>query len=132
VSDAVEPRWLDRRRVVAIHTSQIREHGGASGIRDEGLLESALARPQHHWSYTRATVPQLAAICALALAKNHPFVDGNKRTAFVALELFLGMNGHEFVATDADSVVMMLRVASSDVSDEDFGAWVADNSRPRV
>lgn len=119
-----EPVWLDRHIVLAIHSEQIAEHGGAAGVRDEGLLESALARPVNHFSYTGADIPELAAIHALAIARNHPFVDGNKRTAYVALELFLALNGYRFPAPDADSVVTMLAMAAGEVEDAVFVAWV--------
>jgi death-on-curing protein len=126
-----EPVWLDRRRVVAIHGEQINDHGGASGTRDEGLLESALARPMNHFAYTGASVPELAAVYALAIARNHPFIDGNKRTAYVALELFLDLNGYDFVASDARSVVSMLAMAAGEMSDEEFIAWVGADARRR-
>jgi death on curing protein len=125
-----EPAWLDRRLVLEVHAAQIAEHGGAAGIRDEGLLESALARPQNHHHYTGADIPELAAFYALAIARNHPFVDGNKRTAYVALELFLAKNGHGFVASDTDAVLMMLRMAAGDIEDAEFARWVRENARP--
>jgi death on curing protein len=126
---AVEPAWLDRRRIVAIHSTQIREHGGTDGIRDEARLESAIARPRSHALYTDARVPELAAVYALAIARNHPFIDGNKRTAFVALELFLAKNGHSFDASDADAVLTMLAMAAGDITDDAFIEWVRTNSR---
>ncbi len=125
-----EPVWLDRRLVLAIHSEQIAEHGGATGVREEGLPESALARPQNHFAYTGASVPELAAIYALAIARNHPFIDGNKRTAYVALELFLAKNGHRFPASDAESVLTMLEMAAGDLSDEAFIAWVRRHATP--
>jgi death-on-curing protein len=129
MTDDAEPAWLDRRLMLEVHAMQIAEHGGASGIRDEGLLDSALARPRNHAHYTGAEVVELAAIYALAIAHNHPFIDGNKRTAYVALELFLAKNGYSFVASDADSVVMTLRMAAGDLSDDEFVRWVKDNAR---
>jgi death-on-curing protein len=126
-----EPVWLDRRRIVAIHTEQIGDHGGASGTRDEGLLDSALARPQNHFAYTGATVPELGAVYALAIARNHPFIDGNKRTAFVALELFLDLNGFDFVAPDVDAVVAMVQMAAGETPDEEFVGWVVGYARRR-
>ena len=131
MNGVVEPVWLHRRHVVAIHGEQIQAHGGASGIRDEGLLDSALARPQNHLAYTGATVPELAAIYPLGLARNHPFIDGNKRTAYVALELFPDLNGYDFVASDAQSVVAMVQMAAGEMSDEDFVAWVGGLTRRR-
>jgi death-on-curing protein len=131
MTDPTDPVWLDRRRVVAIHREQINDHGGASGTRDEGLLDSALARPRNHFAYTGASVPELAAVCALAIARNHPFIDGNKRTAYVALELFLDLNGFDFVASDVEAVVAMVEMAADDMSDEDFVVWVGNFARPR-
>lgn len=129
MNEALDPAWLDRRLILAIHDEQLAEHGGAAGVRDQGLLESALARPANHAAYTNAGVPELAAIYALAIARNHPFVDGNKRTAYVALELFLAMNDHVLVASDADAVVAMLAMASGEMADTDFIAWVRDHAR---
>ncbi len=90
-----------------------------------------MARPQNHFAYTGAAVPELAAIYALALAHNHPFIDGNKRTAYVALELFLALNGYDFLASDAESVVAMLGIASGEMGDEEFLAWVAGFAKRR-
>ncbi len=125
------PVWLDRRRIVAIHTEQLRDHGGASGTRDEGLLDSALARPQNHFAYTGATVPELAAVYALAIARNHPFIDGNKRTAFVALELFLDLNGFDFIAPDVEAVVGMVQMAAGETPDDEFVGWVVGYAKRR-
>ncbi len=131
MTSGARPRWLDRRLVVAIHREQIREHGGAAGLRDDGLLESALARPQNHFAYTGAAIPELAAIYALALAGNHPFIDGNKRIAYVALEFFLDVNGYDFIAPDADSVIAMLGIASGDWTGDEFVAWTSDFAKSR-
>ena len=127
-----EPRWLDRRIALAIHDRQLADHGGASGIRDEGLLESALARPQQHAAYATPDLAELAALYAIAIAHNHPFIDGNKRTAYVALELFLAKNGASFVASDTDCVLMMLGMASRELDDDAFVAWVRANMRLTV
>jgi death-on-curing protein len=129
VSDATI--WLTSRIVRVVHDEQLAEHGGASGIRDEGLLLSALARPQNHGEYTGAEIPELAAITAIAIARNHPFIDGNKRTAYVALELFLEINGYDLTASDAESVVAMLALAAGELSDEEFIAWVKMFSFPK-
>ena len=125
-----EPIWLDRRVVFAIHSEQVTEHGGGLGLRDEALLESALARPQNHFAYTGAGVPELAAVYALAIARNHPFIDGNKRTAFVALELFLRRNSHVFPAPDVECAVTMLEMAAGMMTDEAFIAWVRRHAVP--
>jgi death-on-curing protein len=109
---------------------QIAEHGGALGIRNRSLLESALARPEQHAALGGAAndVPLLSALYAIAISRNHPFLDGNKRVAFVALETFLNLNGFELVAEDASSVSQMLALASGESSDEMFIAWVRANS----
>ncbi len=107
--------WLGRNVVVAIHETQLARHGGATGVRDEGLLESALARPLNLASYGEPDTAKLAAMYALGIARNHPFVDGNKRTAFGALLLFLSQNGLELEAAEAEAVVIMLSMASGDM-----------------
>ena len=112
-----------------MHDEQLAEHGGALGIRDEGLLESALARPLNLASYGDPDTAELAALCAIAIARNHPFVDGNKRTAYVALESFLELNGCEFPVSDRDAVIAMLALAGGTMSDEEFTVWVRGNTR---
>jgi death-on-curing protein len=124
--------WLSRRVILAIHDEQIAQLGGASGIRDVALLESALARPQNHAAYGQPDIAELAAIYALAIPHNRPFIDGNKRTAYVALELFLAANAFDFTASDADAVVMMLQMAAGDVADEAFIDWVRLWTRKRA
>ena len=116
--------WLTRELLLAVHDEQIAEHGGASGIRDVGLLESAIARPLDHAGYDGADIAALGALYALAIARNHPFVDGYKRTAFVALETFLVLNGVALTAGDAEATVMMLDMAAGTVGDAAFIAWV--------
>ena len=116
--------WLTRELLLAVHDEQIAEHGGASGMRDMGLLESAIARPLNHAGYGGADLAELGALYALAIARNHPFVDGNKRTAFVVLETFLVLNGLELTASDAEATVMMLDMAAGVVSDAAFIEWV--------
>lgn len=123
--------WIDAAVVHAIHEEQIAEHGGSAGLRDQGLLESALARPQNLASYGEPDVAACAAAYGYGLSRNHPFIDGNKRTAFVAVELFLGLNGYEFEAADADCVLTMLRVAEGSISETNFAAWIRENSRKR-
>jgi len=116
--------WLTRELLLAVHDEQIAEHGGASGIRDIGLLESAIARPLNRAGYGKGDLAELGAFYALAIARNHPFVDGNKRTAFVALETFLVLNGLELTAGDAEATVMMLDMAAGTVSEAMFIEWV--------
>ena len=121
--------WLSTKLVQAIHDEQLRQHGGAIGLRDLGMLESALARPLNRAGYGDPDIAELAALYAIGIARNHPFVDGNKRTAYVALETFLEMNGCMFGATDADVVITTLRLAGNDISDDDFIAWVRLHAR---
>jgi death-on-curing protein len=116
--------WLSRRLVLALHDEQLREHGGATGIRDEGLLDSALARPLNHAGYGDPDLAELGALFAIGIARNHPFIDGNKRTAFAALFTFLGLNGAEFEPSEVDATMTMLALASGNISDPDFIAWV--------
>jgi death on curing protein len=123
--------WLSRQIVLAIHDEQLAEHGGAVGVRDAGLLESALARPLNHAGYGDRDIAALAAPYPIAIARNHPFVDGNKRTAYVALESFLELNGCEFAASDRDAVIATLALAGGKMSDDEFTAWVRSHARIR-
>lgn len=116
--------WIELRDIVAVHEAQLSEHGGAEGIRDQGALESALARPQNLLAYGDPDAASLAASYAFGIAKNHSFVDGNKRTAFVALELFLALNGYTLTADDVQCVLIMLGVAESSVSESELADWV--------
>ena len=120
--------WIDAAAIHAIHEEQLAEHGGSAGLRDQGLLESALARPQNLVSYGKPDVAACAAAYGFGLSRNHPFIDGNKRTAFVAVELFLFLNAHVLDAADAECVLTMLRVAEGSISEEDFAAWIRENS----
>jgi death-on-curing protein len=120
-----EPQWLSRVVVDAIHSDQLREHGGLPGIRDETVLESALARPQQKWHYTAdADVPLLAAAYAFGLVKNHPYRDGNKRIGFLAMATFLGLHGYELTATDAEVVTEMLALADGRVTENALVDWI--------
>jgi death on curing protein len=120
--------WLLDNTVLALHEAQLAEHGGGVGIRDRGLLESALLRPQQLAHYGDADIAALAAAYGFGLAKNHPFVDGNKRVAFVVTETFLLLNGVELVADDADCVTMMLNLASGEIGEEHFADWIRKNT----
>ena len=120
--------WIDPSVIHAVHDEQLGEHGGASGLRDAGLLESALARPLQLAAYGEADAAALAAAYGFGLAKNHPFIDGNKRTAFVAVELFLTLNGWSLRASDADCVMAMLRLAGGELTEAQFADWVRTNS----
>ena len=122
--------WLGRFLIETIHGEQLAQHGGGLGLRDAGLLESALARPLNRAGYGDPDIVELAALYALAIAKNHPFIDGNKRTAYVALETFLALNGMIFPASDAEAVVAMLDMASGAMGEDEFTAWVREHARP--
>ncbi len=117
--------WLDREVLLAVHDEQLAEHGGQTGVRDMALFESALARAQQLAAYGEPTVAALAAAYGYGISRNHPFLDGNKRTAFVAVELFLLLNGCRLAATDVDCVITMLEVASGNMTEPDFAAWVS-------
>ena len=116
--------WLSRELVLAIHDEQLAEHGGAGGLRDLGLLESALARPPNRAGYGDPDIAELAGVYAIAIARNHPFVDGNKRTAFGAMVLFLSLNGLELEAPEVEAVITTLQMAAGDLPEEEFIAWV--------
>lgn len=122
-----EPVWLSKELVLAIHDEQLREFGGASGIRDEGLLESALERPRNKLAYEQPELPELAAAYAFGLAKNDPFVDGNKRVALLALVTFLGLNGIDFVASEAEAVIIIRDLAAGEVDEAGLARWIGDN-----
>ena len=122
--------WLNREVLIAAHDEQVAEHGGAAGFRDEGLFDSALARPLNLAAYGDPDACALAASYAVALAKNHPFIDGNKRTAFVAVELFLMRNGDDLDATDAECVLAMLAVAASEWDEATLAAWLRTHTTP--
>ena len=122
--------WLDIAVIYAVHDEQLAEHGGSAGVRDAGLLESALAKPQNLAAYVQPDVIELAASYGFGIARNHPFIDGNKRTAFVAVELFLDLSGYELTATDADCVLTMLGLASSEIVETTFAKWIRSNSKP--
>ncbi|OJZ17809.1 MAG: death-on-curing protein [Thiobacillus sp. 65-29] len=124
--------WLDRAVLIAAHDEQLAEHGGAAGFRDEGLFDSALARPLNLANYESPDVSALAASYAVALAKNHPFVDGNKRTAFVAMELFLWLNGQDLNAGDAECVLAMLAVAGGEWDEATLAAWLRERIAART
>lgn len=123
--------WIDPRVLLAVHEEQLAEHGGAGGTRDLGLFESALARPRNLALYGAPDAADLAASYGCGIARNHPFIDGNKRTAFVAVELFLALNGQSLVADDAECVLTMLAVASGTLDEAAFAAWLRSNMQAR-
>lgn len=125
-----EPKWVSLSVVMAIHEAQLAEHGGSTGVRDSGLLESALARPRQIYACVEGpSLERLAAAHAMGLAKNHAFLDGNKRTAWVVCAVFMELNGRQITATQADVVTTMLGVADGSVTEESFVIWLRRNSR---
>ena len=122
--------WLDRNVLLAVHDGQLAEHGGQTGVRDMGLFESALARAQQVTSYGEPDAATLAAAYGYGISRNHPFLDGNKRTAFVAVELFLLLNGYSLTASDVDSVLIMLDVAAGHISETECAAWITKYATP--
>ena len=122
--------WLDKLLILAVHDEQLAEHGGLAGVRDSGLLESAMARPEHLAAYGEPDVAELAASYGYGIARNHPFIDGNKRTAFVAALLFLAFNDYSLQAADSDKVIIMLKVAVGEIAEAEFAAWIRNNSKP--
>ena len=127
-----EPRWLSRVVVDAIHHDQLREHGGLPGIRDESVLESALARPQQKWHYAEETdLATLAAAYGFGFVKSHPYRDGNKRIGLLAIATFLGINGYDLQATDADVVTQILALADNRVSETELADWIRAHSKKR-
>jgi len=123
-----DPVWLDREDCLAMHEKLIERFGGLQGIRDEGLLDSALNKPLHVFNYGKPTVFELAASYALGIVKNHPFLDGNKRTGFVAAALFIEANGFSFQATEEEAVLETLALAAGERAEADCAAWLARNS----
>ena len=124
-------RWVDRRALELLHDESLATHGGAGGLRDEGLFESALARPLHLAAYGSPDVWDLAATYGIGLAKNHPFVDGNKRTAFLAVGMFLVLNGWRLTAPQADATLTMLAIASGQMDETTFARWLRQHSQKR-
>jgi len=117
--------WLNRAVIIAIHEVQLAEHGGGAGVRDTGLLDSALGKPQlNNYGEPPPDAAALAASYGYGISRNHPFIDGNKRTGYVAAELFLRLNGWRLNADDASCVVTMLAVAAGDITEEAFAAWL--------
>jgi death-on-curing protein len=122
-------RWIDRRALILLHDESLAEHGGNAGLRDEGLLESALARPKNPLAYGEPDFADLAAAYCVRLVRNHPFVDGNKRAGFLSVGLFLGLNGYRLEATQADATLTMLALAAGDLDERSFATWIRANAR---
>ena len=122
-----EPVWLTPEIVIAIHEMQLAEHGGPAGIRDIGMLESALGRPQNKFAYGETDLAVLAAAYGFGVARNHPFIDGNKRTSLMVIYTFLGVNDVEFFVPEAEFATIILDLAAGDVSEESLARWIRDN-----
>lgn len=125
-------RWVDKRALLLLHDESLAEHGGLSGLRDEGLLDSALARPLHLAAYGQPDLADLAAAYGIGVAKNHAFVDGNKRAAFLAVGLFLALNGWRLVAGQVEATQAMLAVAAGELDEPTFAAWLRQHMAPRA
>ena len=129
-------RWFSKSSLLLLHGESVAEHGGSAGLRDEGLLDSALARPQNLLAYADpATPPDFAALAAsytVGLAKNHPFVDGNKRAAFLATGLFLYVNGYRLNASQTEATIAILAVATGDMNEDEFAVWLREHAAPRA
>jgi death-on-curing protein len=127
MTDAKAPAWVTCDQVIAIHSRQLRRFGGAPGLRDDGLLRSALERPANKWHYEQAELPEPAAAYAFGLAKNHAFVDGNRRAAFMTMATFLRKNGVGFAPAQAHATAMFAALAAGEVSEESLARWIRDN-----
>lgn len=127
MSEPAAPLWISYEQAIAIHARQLRRFGGAPGLRDEGMLRSALERPINKWSHEQASMPDLAAAYAFGLARNHAFVDRNKRIAFMAMMVFLRRNGIVFAPDPAQATTIILSLAAGEVSEESLTRWIRDN-----
>jgi death-on-curing protein len=126
----IEPVWLDRRSVIIVQVESLAQHGGSSGIRDAGLLDSALVRPVNKWNYNPAAdLAELASAYGFGLARNHPFVDGNKRIAFIATALFLRLNGYHLSSDPLDEIQTMLNLAAGELGEEEFAVWIRNRTK---
>ena len=126
-----EPVWVFREVVLGLHEQSLAQFGGSTGIRDEGLLDSALGKPQNLFAYGTPSVFELAASYAFGLVKNHPFLDGNKRTGFTAAILFLELNGQNFAAPETDAAIKTLALAAGEMSEAEFASWLELHSKNR-
>jgi len=126
-----EPAWISREECLAIYEMMLAQHGGLAGVRDEGLLESALSKPRNLFAYEKPTRAEMAASYAAGIIINHPFLDGNKRTGFMVAAVFLEVNGHELTATEESVVEYTLGLASGKLTERDYAAWLNDNSSKR-
>ena len=124
--------WIEEAVILAVHEMQLAEHGGATGLRDRGLLESALAKPHQHAIYGSPDAATLAAAYGYGISRNHAFMDGNKRTGYVAAELFLALNGLSLEADDAQCVLTMLAVAEGSITEAEFASWIRQHSSKKT
>lgn len=129
-----DPLWISAELAIAIHQRQLAEHGGADGVRDQGLLESALSRPRHLFAYSDPTpeMPELAAAYAFGIARNHAFIDGNKRTAAVVCETFLELNGWDLAASDSEMYPIFLDLAAGALDEDGLADWLKQKAKPRT
>lgn len=125
-------RWISKQALLLLHAESLAEHGGSAGMRSEGLLDSALARPQNLAAYGEPDFAALAASYGVGVAKNHPFIDGNKRAALLATGLFLYINGYKLTASQADTTLTMLSVAAGELSEDAFAAWLRQHAQARA
>jgi death-on-curing protein len=125
-----EPTWITKEILITVHAELLNRFGGLSGIRDEGLLDSALNRPKHLFSFSRPTLFQMAASYAHGVVKNHPFLDGNKRTGFMSAYIFLGVNGWSLEAPEEEAVLETLSLAAGETSEEAYATWLERTSVP--
>jgi death-on-curing protein len=123
------PAWVLRETVLTLHEQLLAEFGGAAGVRDEGLLDSALGKPENRFAHGTPTLFDLAASYGFGLVKNHPFIDGNKRAGFTVAVVFLELNGYRFQATEAEAAVRTLALAAGEMTEQEFAAWLKTNSR---
>ncbi|MGD0214167.1 MAG: type II toxin-antitoxin system death-on-curing family toxin [Terriglobales bacterium] len=125
-----EPRWIEERDALAIHDRLLALHGGGTGLRDLGLLQSALARPQQHYAYAKTPdVVEMAALYTAGIVRNHPFVDGNKRTGFVIGVLFLELHGFDFKASEADATQAIMALAAGTLDEAGYAGWLRENAK---
>lgn len=124
-------RWISKQALLLLHGESLAEHGGGAGLRDEGLLDSALARPANLAAYGTPDIAEQAASYGFGVARNHPFVDGNKRAAFLAIGQFLYLNGYQLKAQQADATLTMLAVAAGELPEDALAAWLRQHLAPR-
>jgi death-on-curing protein len=120
--------WLNKAVIIAVHEAQLAEHGGGTGVRDHNLLQSALARPENLAAYGEPDASDLAAAYGFGISRNHAFIDGNKRTGFVAAAMFLRLNDYKLVADDASKVLTMLALSAGDITEVEFATWIRQHA----